>query len=123
MEHILALEPERAPHTAYYEYGLDYLGGRRDSVRCLGLVEQFGVDQSGRVVPCCVWGIEDLSVGNIQDAPLAELLTSPRSRAVREKILHEGCHDRCFNHSLYEFEQATGLPFVVGAACGAPGKT
>ncbi len=123
VEHILAHEPEREAHAAYYEYGLDYLGGLRDSVRCLGLVEQFGVDQEGRIVPCCVWGIEDLSIGNIQDGPLAEILTSPRSREVREKILSEGCQDRCFNHSLYEFEQATGLPFVVGGACGAPGKS
>ena len=123
VDHILSQEPERESHTAYYEYGLDYLGGRRDSVRCLGLVEQFGVDQAGRVVPCCVWGIEDLSVGNILEAPLTELLTSARSREVREKILGEGCHDRCFNHSLYEFEQAMDLPFVVGAACGAPGKS
>ena len=122
VEHILSREPERMSHTAYYEYGLDYLGGLRDSVRCLGLVEQFGVDQAGRVVPCCVWGIEDLSVGNIQETPLVELLTSARSREVREKILGEGCHDRCFNHSLYEFEQAMGLPFVVGASCGTPGK-
>ena len=27
-----------------------------------------------------------------------------------------GCLDQCFNHSLYEFQQATGLPFVVQEA-------
>ncbi len=117
VEHILDHEPERQQHASYYEYGLDYLGGRRDPVRCLGLVEQFGVDQQGRVVPCCVWGIEDLSVGNVMDAPLTELLASPRAAEVRQHVFDEGCLDRCFNHSLYEFEQATGLPFVVGGTC------
>jgi len=121
VEHILAHEPQRQQHAAFYEYGLDYLGGLRDPVRCLGLSEQFGIDQEGRVVPCCVWGIEDLAVGNVMDSSLAELLTTPRAAEVRRKIVGEGCVDRCFNHSLYEFEQATDMAFVVPGADGEEG--
>jgi len=122
VEHILAHEPQRRQHAAFYEYGLDYLGGLRDPVRCLGLCEQFGIDQEGRVVPCCVWGIEDLAVGNIMETSLAELLTSPRADEVRRGIVAEGCVDRCFNHSLYEFEQATDMSFVVEKAEGEEGN-
>ena len=122
VQHILAHEPQRQQHAAFYEYGLDYLGGLRDPVRCLGLSEQFGIDQEGRVVPCCVWGIEDLAVGNIMETPLAELLTSPRAAEVRKRIVGEGCVDRCFNHSLYEFEQATDMSFVVPDAGGEEGN-
>jgi MoaA/NifB/PqqE/SkfB family radical SAM enzyme len=118
IEHVKRLDPRRRAHAAYYDYGLQYLEGRRDHVRCLGLVEQFGVDHTGRVVPCCVWGIEDMAVGTLPDQPLAEILASRRATAVRRAIVERGCLDRCFNHSLYEFEQATGLPFLVGAAAG-----
>ena len=110
---VMAREPHRQEHAGYYEYGREYLEGRRDRVRCLGLVEQFGVDHRGRLVPCCVWGIEDMAVGSVLEQPLQELLTSLRAREVREQIFKEGCLDRCFNHSLYEFGQATGLSFLV----------
>ncbi len=110
---VMEREPQRREHAAYYEYGREYLEGRRDRVRCLGLVEQFGVDHRGRLVPCCVWGIEDMAVGSVLEHSLEELLTSPRAREVRQQIFERGCLDRCFNHSLYEFGQATGLPFLV----------
>lgn len=113
VDHVLEADPRRKAHRAYYDYGLEYLSGRRDHVRCLGLSEQFGVDQQGRVMPCCVWGMEELSVGSLLETPLRDLLTGERAHQVRSQIVEQGCHDRCFNHSLYEFEQATGLPFVV----------
>jgi len=123
LDHVLAADPAREAHRGFYEYGLDYLAGRRDRVRCLGLSEQFGVDQEGRVVPCCVWGMEEYAVGNLAEAPLAELLTSRAADGARRAIVNEGCLDRCFNHSLYEFEQATGLSFVVRAATATAGAS
>ena len=122
VDHVLAADPQREAHRAYYDYGLEYLSGRRDHVRCLGLSEQFGVDQEGRVVPCCVWGMEELSVGSLLEQPLRELLTGEPADRVRARIVGQGCHDRCFNHSLYEFEQATGLPFVVDAPGSGEGR-
>lgn len=98
----------------YYYAGLDYHAGWDKRVRCLGLIEQFGVNLKGELVPCCVWDNTDLSVGSLRESSLGELFLGERAKRLREQIFHEGCHDRCFNHSLYEFQLSTGLSFVVG---------
>lgn len=100
----------------YYRYGIEYMEGRRDHVRCLGLIEQFGVNHEGQLVPCCVWDQKGLQVGSALDEPLDQLFYSERAQAMREEVFGTGCLDQCFNHSLYEFQQATGLPFVVQEA-------
>ena len=100
----------------YYRYGMEYMDGRRDHFRCLGLIEQFGVNHEGQLVPCCVWDQKGLQVGSALDEPLDQLFYSKRAQELREMIFEEGCVDQCFNHSLYEFQAATGLPFVVKAA-------
>jgi|GEM_PF-603463 len=100
----------------YYRYGKEYMAGRRDHVRCLGLLEQFGVNHEGQVVPCCVWDQKELQVGSALDEPLDQLFYSERAQAMREQIYEVGCLDQCFNHSLYEFQQATGESFVVQEA-------
>jgi hypothetical protein len=100
----------------YYRYGMEYMNGRRDHYRCLGLLEQFGVNHEGKLVPCCVWDQKGLQVGSALDEPLDQLFYSERAQALREQIFNEGCVDQCFNHSLYEFQSATGLPFVVKPA-------
>jgi len=120
--HVLDGEPDRQPHAAYYDAGLAYLSGHRQRVRCLGLAEQFGVNQDGHLVPCCVWGDDDWIVGSVLDEPLIDLLMSQRARSLRRRLVQVGCLDRCFNHSLYEFEQATGCSFIVGAAAEAGGE-
>lgn len=98
----------------YYYAGLDYHAGWDKRVRCLGLIEQFGVNLKGELVPCCVWDNTDLTVGSLRESSLPTLFFGPEARARREQIFHEGCHNRCFNHSLYEFQLSTGLSFVVG---------
>jgi len=100
----------------YYRYGMEYMDGRRDHFRCLGLIEQFGVNHEGQLVPCCVWDQKGLQVGSALDEPLDQLFYSERAQKLREMIFKEGCVDQCFNHSLYEFQAATGLPFVVKPA-------
>jgi len=100
----------------YYRYGIEYMEGRRDHVRCLGLIEQFGVNHEGQLVPCCVWDQKGLQVGSALEEPLDQLFYSQRAQDLREQVFGTGCLDQCFNHSLYEFQQATGLPFVVQEA-------
>lgn len=100
----------------YYRYGLEYMAGKRDHLRCLGLLEQFGVNHEGQLVPCCVWDQKRLQVGSALDEPLDQLFYSERAQQLREQIFNEGCVDQCFNHSLYEFQQATSLSFVVKEA-------
>ena len=116
IERIAQTEPQVAARMDYYRYGQEYMDGRRDHVRCLGLNEQFGVNHEGQLVPCCVWDQKGLQVGSALDEPLDQLFFSERAQAMREQIHSVGCVDQCFNHSLYEFQQATGLPFVVQAA-------
>ena len=116
ISYIAQTSPDVAARMDYYRYGQEYMDGRRDHYRCLGLVEQFGVNHEGQLVPCCVWDQKGLQVGSALDEPLDQLFYSERAQALREQIFKEGCVDQCFNHSLYEFQQATGLPFVVKAA-------
>jgi len=105
-----------AARMDYYRYGMEYMDGRRDHYRCLGLIEQFGVNHEGQLVPCCVWDQKGLQVGSALDEPLDQLFYSERAQKLREQIFREGCVDQCFNHSLYEFQQATGMDFVVKPA-------
>ena len=116
IERIAQTAPQVAARMDYYRYGIEYMEGRRDHVRCLGLLEQFGVNHEGQLVPCCVWDQKGLQVGSALDEPLDQLFYSERAQRLREQIFNEGCVDQCFNHSLYEFQQATKLPFNIKPA-------
>ena len=109
--HIGAQEPEVASRAAYYEAALAYHGGVEGPVRCLGLVDQYGVTYRGDLLPCCVWGGDGLVVGNVFETPLRELWRSDEVQKSRLKMFEDGCDVGCYNHSLYEFEVATGAPF------------
>ena len=116
IDQIARTSPQVADRMDYYRYGIEYMEGRRDHVRCLGLLEQFGVNHEGQLVPCCVWDQKGLQVGSALDEPLDQLFYSQRAQDMREQIFNEGCVDQCFNHSLYEFQQATDLPFAIKPA-------
>ena len=116
IDRIGAHDPEVAGRRAYYLQGLDYHAGAAAPMRCLGLLDQYGVKYSGELLPCCVWGAEGVVVGNVFERPLRELWRSPEVVAARERLMGEGCTAGCYNHSLYEFSQSTGLPFRVGEA-------
>ncbi len=120
---IGAVDPAVAARSAYYEDGLAYHadGGAPRPVRCLGLVDQYGVTFDGRFLPCCVWGGEGLALGNVFETPLDVLWRAPEVQAFRRRMFHEGCDAGCFNHSLYEFTASTGLPAAVDrSGAGAP---
>jgi len=51
---------------------------------CLGLRNHLGVLCDGTVVPCCLDSEGRLALGNLFDAPLAEILDSSRARAMYE---------------------------------------
>jgi len=51
---------------------------------CRGLRDQAAVLVDGTVVPCCLDGEGDMALGNLRDGPLAEILASPRARAIYE---------------------------------------
>jgi MoaA/NifB/PqqE/SkfB family radical SAM enzyme/glycosyltransferase involved in cell wall biosynthesis len=111
--HIANTDLEVAARGPYYESGLEYHGGREGPVRCLGLIDQFGITYEGDLLPCCVWGGEGLKVGNVFETPLRELWGSEAVQQHREGMFGAGCSVGCYNHSLYEFEVATGESFRV----------
>ncbi len=112
--HIAGVDPRIAAQRHFYEQGLAYHQGEGGPVRCLGLVDQYGVTFSGELLPCCVWGGDGLAVGNVFETPLSELWESERVQAIRHGMYAEGCGAGCFNHSLYEFTRSTGESFRVG---------
>ena len=118
VQYIGRFSAEVASRTAYYDEGLEYHEGVRGSVRCLGLIDQYGVTYEGHFLPCCVWGEEGIRVGNVFDTPLSELWTHPDVQAARKQLFTHGCDVGCFNHSLYEFTNSTGLPFRVKESVG-----
>ena len=118
VRYIGRFDPTVAARSDYYDEGLDYHQGRRGPVRCLGLIDQYGVTFDGHFLPCCVWGEEGIRVGNVFDTPLRELWTHPDVQAARERLFHDGCVAGCFNHSLYEFTDSTGLSFRVKETTG-----
>ncbi len=106
--HIARHDRDVSARAHYYEEALRYHAGEQVPMRCLGLVDQFGVTYDGALLPCCVWGGDGLRVGNVFERPLTELWYSPEVRAHREGLYSQGCTAGCYNHSLYEFVASTG---------------
>jgi MoaA/NifB/PqqE/SkfB family radical SAM enzyme/glycosyltransferase involved in cell wall biosynthesis len=102
-----------AARAEYYGLATDYHAGGLGTVRCLGLVEQYGVTYQGDLIPCCVWGKPELVVGNVFEQPLSELWASNTACSVRTDLFRDGCAVGCYNHSLYEFELGTGMSFQL----------
>ncbi|NOY25970.1 MAG: glycosyltransferase [Oligoflexia bacterium] len=119
--HIAAREPAVQGRLAFYRDSLAYHQGDLDGVplRCLGLVDQYGVTYDGDLLPCCVWGGDGLRVGNVFETPLRTLWWSEPVQAARKRLFNEGCTAGCFNHSLYEFTESTGLPSRVDRLVGS----
>jgi radical SAM protein with 4Fe4S-binding SPASM domain len=64
--------------------------------RCLGMGSQAAVLAGGEVVPCCLDGDGVMSLGNIRERPLSELLEGERARRIiegfaRGKAVEELC--------------------------------
>ena len=55
-----------------------------DHVFCYGLADHFGILVDGTVVPCCLDSEGAIPLGNIHEAPLEEILSSERAKAIHE---------------------------------------
>ena len=80
----------RIRHKLHLEYGdrfawpdmsCDNMG---DSVFCYGLADHFGILVDGSVIPCCLDHDGDITLGNIFEGDIADILRSPRAVAMRE---------------------------------------
>ncbi len=54
------------------------------SVFCYGLRDHFGILSDGRVVPCCLDREGVITLGNIFEQPIGEILENPRAKAMVE---------------------------------------
>ena len=66
-----------------------------DEVFCYALDDHFGILSNGTVVPCCLDSDGVLSLGNIFDEPLTQILDSHRAEVIRE-----GFSRRCATEEL-----------------------
>ena len=97
----------------YYIEGLRYFSGRKMNVRCLGLVESFGVDVEGDILPCCVWDNKKyFTLGNAIKDDLETLWHSKEFYETRKRIFCHGCNN-CYNVCLSDFNKITGKSFCV----------
>ncbi len=80
----------RIAPRVYLEYGEKFDWPDRnasegeEAVFCYGLRDQIGVLCDGRVVPCCLDHEGDLTLGNLFEQELEEILRSPRAREIYE---------------------------------------
>ena len=80
----------RIQDKLYLEYGDRFAwpdmeaddGG--DSVFCYGLRDHFGILSDGRVVPCCLDREGAITLGNIFEEDITDILNSPRAKAMVE---------------------------------------
>ena len=79
----------RIRHKLHLEYGdrfawpdmsCDNMG---DSVFCYGLGDHFGILCDGRVIPCCLDREGEITLGNIFERPIRDILSSERAIAIR----------------------------------------
>ena len=68
---------------------------RGDRVFCYGLKDHFAILCDGRVVPCCLDREGAVTLGNIWDASVEQILTSPRA-----VVMREGFQKRCATEEL-----------------------
>lgn len=54
--------------------------------KCLALKDQIAILADGTVVPCCLDGNGDISLGNILDETMEEILEKPKSKIIRENF-------------------------------------
>jgi len=67
-----------------------------DAHSCYGLRDQIGILSDGTVVPCCLDADGAVSLGNIFERPLSEILSSERAQNLK-RSLEKGkvCEELC----------------------------
>jgi len=98
----------------YLNNGIYYFKGKKIFTRCLGLAYKIAVDVEGDILPCCVWQVKNLKLGNIFKEDLDVIFYSKKAYQVRKRIFNNGC-SYCYNSALAEFHMMTGLNFLVNS--------
>ena len=95
----------RIRHKLHLEYGdrFDWPDMQAENmgeqVFCYGLGDHFGILCDGSVVPCCLDREGDITLGNIFNTPIRDILSSDRARAIRlgfeKRIASEELCQKC----------------------------
>ena len=78
----------RIRHRLHLEYGDRFAWPDMEaeegdsSVFCYGLRDHFGILSDGRVIPCCLDREGEITLGNVFDTPLSEILDSERAKNI-----------------------------------------
>ena len=90
------LHLEYGDRFAWPDMGCEDMG---ESVFCYGLGDHFGILCDGSVIPCCLDHEGDITLGNVFDTPIEEILSSDRATKMREgfekRIATEELCKRC----------------------------
>ena len=79
----------RIRHKLHLEYGERFewpdinLPEGDTGVFCYGLSDHFGILSDGSVIPCCLDSDGVITLGNVFEAPMDDILNSPRAEAMR----------------------------------------
>ena len=79
----------RIRHKLHLEYGdrFDWPDMQAENmgseVFCYGLADHFGILCDGRVIPCCLDREGEITLGNIFDTPVRDILSTDRAEAIR----------------------------------------
>ncbi len=73
---------------------------------CRGLIDQIAILSDGKVVPCCLDSEGVISLGNIFESSLEEILSSPRATSIKEGFLRgemreDFCKKCSYAHRFY----------------------
>lgn len=89
-EWVFGKRGARIRHRLHLEFGerFEWPDIGRDviseSVFCYGLCDHFGILSDGRVIPCCLDSEGEITLGNIFDTPILDIMNSERATLIRE---------------------------------------
>ena len=72
-----------------------------DDHSCYGLRDQVGVLSDGRVVPCCLDAEGAVTLGNIFESPLEQILSTPRALALKSSFEKKKVSEELCKHCGY----------------------
>ena len=99
----------------YHVNVLKYFKNNRIKVRCLGLIQELGIDVEGNVFPCCVWENKNRpfnSLGNALEEDLEKLWYSEKFYHARKSIFKQGCGN-CYDPGICEFDKIGRSSFLA----------
>lgn len=101
-EWVLGDRGARIRHKLHLEYGerFDWPDMEReplgDEVFCYGLADHFGILCDGSVVPCCLDKDADITLGNVFDSDIQDILFGERAVKIREGFrAKRACEELC----------------------------